>query len=327
MGLNDQRTEKVHELLVQAGAAKFYSSQWKSAIDVLLEAERICLEAPEEIASPYPELVGYRIALLRLREIKGLSRDVLLDLSERLARASQNRDFGPWPDIYRLVVLRKLKDKGALREGVARAVTTVEQESRLNASIYENDRDSVEYPAIAQSHIFNALELAVFFCELEYSPLGGMLDSFMGSPNAYVPGLSSEELTWSMIRFEGDVRSHRVLDRRTIERQSLVYYEDAVARGNKALLLCVGRDGRIDQDRSRCTDPSNLRKWTRDVSTAALVAALRSDFTTSTARDHRGRLRHFFGGCIEFREGEARIAGEGTLLITMGCGLWDGAKP
>jgi hypothetical protein len=322
MALNQALTDRVHALVLKAGKSKFYSSERASTINVLLEAESICVSAPGEISPPYQDLIGYRIALLRLRNVKDLSHEELRDVSNRLERASKEDDFGPWPYLYRLVALKKLKNKEALRACLQQALQAVAKESRLNDEIYQSDVADLDYPAIAQSHIFNALELAVFFCELDYSPLEGLLDSFMGSSNAFVPGVSAEALNWSMIQFEGGSHIHRSLPKPFIESQAIAHYNDAVARGHRALLLSVNLDGKIDQDGSRCTDPSNLRKWTRDVSTSALVDALHARFPNTTARYNRDRLQHLFGELIDFPSTGAMLKENATLIITLHGSAW-----
>jgi hypothetical protein len=283
----------------------------------------LCNQSPGAVPAIYPALINYRIALLALRDIKSLGEQALESISVRLKQAARMSEFGPWPLLYRMVVLKKLKSRDELRSVFSDAVHFVSHHSGLSRSISEGENSDLDYPAIAQSHIFNALELATFFCELEYSPLTGLLDSFIGTSNSFAPGISAEALDWSMIYYENGACSHRTMEQPFIESQSRSYFEDASGRGNKVLLLCIDLDGKIDQKRSRCTDPLHLRKWTPDVKTDSLISVLQSaEARNTTDRDHRARLKHLFSDSISFGSSGATLINNSTLIVTVKSSLW-----
>jgi hypothetical protein len=322
MALNEQLINKVHELVIQAGMGKFLEPLWRDADGPLLQADRICRDYPGAVPPIYPALIHYRLALLALRDIKSLTQTQLIDVSERLNKASSFKQFGPWPLLYRMVVLKKLKDKEELKRVFRDAIEFVSDQSGLVRGIQEADSTDLHYPGMAQSHIFNAMELATFFCELDYGPLTGVLDSFMGHSNGYAPGLSAEALDWVMICFRDGMKVHRNLEQPFIESAANTYFDEACAQGDKALLVSLDLDAKINQKRCRCSDPQHLRKWTRDVKTAPLRKVLKSNPRDSTDRDHCTRLRHLFGDAISFSDSGVSLHGAATLIVTMKGDLW-----
>lgn len=217
-----------------------------------------------------------------------------------------------------MVALRKLKDKEGLQGVFHDVVESVSHHSGLVRGIRNVDSDGIDYPGIAQSHIFNALELATFFCELEYGPLASILDSFMGSPTHLVPGISPESLDWVMICFRNGIKLERSMEQPFMESAAKSYFEDACKRGDKAILLCLNLTENINQVRCYCSDELHRRKWTRDVKADPLIKVLKSRAKkTTTDRDHCRRLKDLFGDCITFSDSGVALSGAATLIVTM----------
>ena len=335
--LVDELIDQVHKLIRQAERGKFLAPLWQDAEGPLLRAERLCESKPGAVPEIYHAIIQYRLALLALRDIKSLKKDELRDVSNRLSRASKYNEFGPWPLLYRMVALRKLKDKEGLQGVFHDVVESVSHHSGLVRGIRDVDSDGIDYPGIAQSHIFNALELATFFCELEYGPLASILDSFMGSPTHLVPGISPESLDWVMICFRDGIKLERSMEQPFIESAAKSYFEDACKRGDKAILLCLNLTENINQVRCYCSDELHRRKWTRDVKADPLIKVLKSRAKktttdrdhcrrrakkTTTDRDHCRRLKDLFGDCITFSDSGVALSGAATLIVTMAVGSW-----
>jgi hypothetical protein len=322
MAFNDELVDQVHELIIQAGRGKFLGPLWKVADGPLLRAERLCESNPGAVPAIYPAIIHYRLALLALRDIKTLTTDELISASDRLISASHFKEFGPWPLLYRMVVLKKLKHREELKRVFRDAVEFVSDHSGLVRNIRYADPDELDYPGIAQSHVFNALELATFFCELDYKPLTGILDSFLGSSNEFAPGVSAEALDWVMIYFRDGMKVHRNLAQPFMESVAYDYFDEACKRGDRALLICLDIEAKINQVRCRCSDQQHLQKWTRDVRAEPLRKVLKSAANNTTERDHCARLRHLFGDCITFSDSGALLTGAATLIVTMKGDVW-----
>jgi hypothetical protein len=322
MALDHELSEEVHGLIRQSERGKFLAPLWRDADGPLLTAERLCDSNPSAVPEIYHAIIQYRLALLALRDIKSLKKDELVKVSDRLNKLTGRSEFGPWPLLYQMVALRKLKDKEGLQRVFRKVVESVSHHSGLVRGIRDVDLDGVDYPGIAQSHIFNALELATFFCELEYGPLASILDSFMGSPTRFVPGISPESLDWVMICFRNGIKFHRNMEQPFIESAAKSYFEDACKRGEKALLLCLNLTENVNQVRCHCSDELHGRKWTRDVKADPLIRVLKSRAENTTERDHCTRLKHLFGDSITFSDSGVALTGAATLIVTMAGRKW-----
>lgn len=326
MAINELLTDRVEKLYGSAVLAKFCSDDWGQALRPLEEAEALCAAHPPSHDEGIPEifsvLLNYRISLIHLRGIKNLGLPRLEEICGRLDRAKKFALFGPWPHLYQMVVLKKLKRKRDLLDTFHELTSLVSNHCREEGLIARGPLSDVDFPEIAQAHIFNSLELAAFFCELDYDELAGFSDSFTNASYGVNMAISAEAVQWQMVRFEDGLRATRTFPQPVAEKLAEEYFNDSKERGLKTLLLCIDLDGHIDQKRTKCTDESYIRRWTQDVNTHVLCAALFSAGSgETTERDHHKRLKTFFADSIRFDKSGAILTEDASLIIAVNAAL------
>lgn len=157
---------ELHRLVSEGSSRKM--QRWGTAD--ALRAFEIALAIVEHIAipQPWPALVQYRLAHLRMRS--ATTREDLEAVDELLVSASRAAVIGPWPAIYRLAVLQRLDVSRSRIESAFRVA--VESWRRWEAT--HPTAVDPEKTAPIQGDVFSLLDLAGMFCAIDRSELDGL---------------------------------------------------------------------------------------------------------------------------------------------------------
>ncbi|MBX3278410.1 MAG: hypothetical protein KF868_10450 [Acidobacteria bacterium] len=160
--IDPQTRDRVNKLFHQGLDSKLLRHHSAQAMKMLREAYELTHhhERTPRFADIWPALTAYRLAHLTLRR-PDLTYDELMEVDEWLIEACRQRVLGPWPCLYRLAVMHRLKANDLIDGAFAHARERVLQHL---------DEESAQL----QSHIFNALELSAYFLGQPYHSLEGI---------------------------------------------------------------------------------------------------------------------------------------------------------
>jgi hypothetical protein len=248
----EKRRNKVADLLCRGSNAKMQRASSDRALGLLLEAHRLAHLSPG-VRDPWRALTSYRLAHLRLRQSMQ-TLDDLLETDELLAEATRCRELGPWPHLYRLAVLHRIRlaDESIVSE---RRIEEHFLGARAVLSQHACDEETPRRARL-QDPLFNSLELCSYFLGRPYTALEGLrgeLDDPLGAHE-----------DWSFVCPDpdsGKVRYSRALALAELR---------AVAEENPAAICFV-----IEEDGSAwCTRGSEGSKRSLGEHTAKLLARL-----------------------------------------------------
>ena len=162
----EARRKELFDLMDRGRNAKLLHGGSSAALGILRRAERLMKEMPG-LPPANRALIRYRLGHLLLRASPGP--ETLCDAEQCFSEAARSRALGPWPHIYRLAVLSRLRNGMSTereRGGIDRQL--VRTRDAALASLSDEPREQL------QSGPFNAVELATYFLELSYTPLEGL---------------------------------------------------------------------------------------------------------------------------------------------------------
>ena len=162
---SEARRRTLFELLDRARTQKLIVGGAPAALRLLREAEALLEESPQLCDAPRA-LIAYRLGHLLLRCAP--DREALLEADQCLSQAARSPALGPWPQIYRLAALGRLR---AVADSARERTLIGAQIDRARAAALRSIDEAA--PETVQEGAFNALELATYVLALPYSPLEG----------------------------------------------------------------------------------------------------------------------------------------------------------
>lgn len=286
MDLSIRRAE-VYRLLKQGSCEKLLFDRTRDALERVNEAYELTFdkEGLPLLLEPFPSLVCYRKALLMLRG-EELTHDKLLEIDELLSRARKENSLGPWPRLYRLSVLGRLRELGQVPEPKIKKAYAA---ARSAVKDYLNEERWDEYTQttnVIQREIFNALELSTFFLGRKYSDLEGVGARFFadsGSSSEIFLGMGPEDERWYLLSSKAELRS--VIFPRSLALRELETVIDRCRANNEEGLFFIF-DGETAKWKSSCMESwiDVEREW------VYVLAYCVSEISRSSHNSVRARL-------------------------------------
>lgn len=227
----EKRRTEVERLLGRGSDAKLQRGSTDRALEFLAKAHQLAHE-PSKLESPWPELTSYRLAHLRLRRTSQTLED-LLEIDELLAESVRCPELGPWPRLYRLAVLHRIRladesivDKKSVDTAFRLASDAI---SKYMEGSKPGDRARLQDP------LLNSLELCVYFLGRPYAEIEGLR-------GACDEPLGQHE-NWSLVGPDPDIANIRYS-----RALALVELNAVADEQPSALLFCIegGEEGERD---------------------------------------------------------------------------------
>jgi len=162
----EAQRKELFDLIDRGRSAKLLHDGSATALGILRRAEQLIKEMPD-LPAANRALIRYRLGHLLLRAAP--DSEALYDVERCFSDAARSRALGPWPHIYRLAVLSRLRNGMFIERERGRIDRQlVRTRDAALASLSDDPREQL------QSGSFNAVELATYFLELSYAPLEGL---------------------------------------------------------------------------------------------------------------------------------------------------------
>jgi hypothetical protein len=312
---------EIRTLLQHATDTKLLGNDLTKAIQAARKAKKLCdKHKSEHNVEPYRALAAYRLALVLLRQDPPLTRKKLEEIDDLLAFVLNHNYMGPWPYLYRMPVLNRLKAHRShtkiatqkLEDSLTSAHLYLRNSYQQDRSVYiGHDSRENDYPLLVESHIFNALELACFLSDLPYSFLSREIHSILPRRIESMSDLPANSLSldhidksiaphaasWLIVTFSPRYAS-TPFPKPIIERQAVLDFQAAKERGHTCLLLVTGTNGELELNACKMTAKAkeeSVAERFKGMSTKDLVSLLLgpgvSKRTKKQSQDEPGKVK------------------------------------
>lgn len=313
----EKRRTEVELLLREGSNAKLQWGSTDCALELLAKAHQLAHE-PSKLLSPWPELTSYRLAHLRLRRTSQTLED-LLEIDELLAESARRKELGPWPRLYRLAVLHRIRlaDESIVDQ---KSVDTAFRLASDAISKHMEDAKPADRARL-QDPLLNSLELCVYFLGRPYAEIEGLRGT-------YDETLGEHE-NWSLVGPDPDIARIRY------SRAFALVELNAVADEHpSALRFCIGKDGGASWWQGQQGSKRKLRKdtakllahllrWPDRPARCALDESVRPDAKRKSFERFREDLANITG----LSESEFFGDGEGGLRLPEGVVIYGACSP